>query len=88
MTSRSRPEEPEDTTTADTPQASARAHATENPDHPFGFYSRSLKDSVWDATPERSGHIGKQLAEKWSTLNNNTETPHTKHTEPNQEHEK
>ncbi|MFF4550063.1 hypothetical protein ACFY1J_38495 [Streptomyces sp. NPDC001406] len=54
----------------------------------FGFYSRSLRDSVWDTTLERSGHIGKQLAEKWSTLSKSTETPHAKHTETDQEHGK
>jgi hypothetical protein len=79
MTSRSRPEEPEEP---------KEARTGENPDHPFGFYSRSLKDSVWDAPLEHSGHIGKQLAEKWSTLSKNTETPHTKHTEPDQNPEK
>ncbi|SEE69621.1 hypothetical protein SAMN05216532_8453 [Streptomyces sp. 2231.1] len=70
MISRSQPEEPEETTEGDDPQ---------EPDRSYGFYSRSLKDSVWDAVPAVPDHIGRHLAEKWSALASDTAT--------NQEHE-
>ena len=58
----------------DDPHANSQAPTTEEPDHPFGFYSRSLKDSVWDAAPRPPDHIGRHLAEKWSTMTAHTET--------------
>ncbi|KUN75303.1 hypothetical protein AQJ66_36175 [Streptomyces bungoensis] len=87
MMSGSQSQEPQETITGDGPHSSTETSSARKPDHPFGFYSRSHKDSVWEAAAHQPGHIGKRLAEKWSAWNE-SDTPRASPVEPDQEHGK
>ncbi|WP_445282497.1 hypothetical protein [Streptomyces sp. DSM 118148] len=85
MIPESQSHEPQKTTTGDGPCSSTESSSAGQSDHPFGFYSRSYEDSVWDSVIQLPGHIGKQLAEKWSTRSD-SDTTHASPAEPDQEH--